>query len=84
MHVLYVLWYGYAWPSLKGNGPEALIQTIVYGALAVAIYPPLRKWATQEERAMRAELHRKVDHIIFHHPDIPPLPPSPSGDSVAS
>ena len=55
MHVLYVLWYGYAWPSLKGNGPEALIQTIVYGALAVAIYPPLRKWATQEERAMRAD-----------------------------
>ena len=71
MHTLYVLWFGYFKPSLYGNGPEALIQTVVYAAVAVAVYPPLRKWATQEERAMRAELHSKVDHIIKHHPDIP-------------
>ena len=71
MHVLYVLWFGYFKPSLYGNGPEALIQTVAYAAVAVAVYPPLRKWATKEERAMRAELHSKVDHIIKHHPDIP-------------
>ena len=71
MHTLYVLWFGYFKPSLYGNGPEALIQTVVYAAVAVAVYPPLRKWATKEERAMRAELHSKVDHIIKHHPDIP-------------
>ena len=71
MHVLYTLWFGYVWPSLKGNGPEALVQTVAYAAVAVAVYPPLRKWATKEERAMRAELHSKVDHIIKHHPDIP-------------
>ena len=71
MHTLYVLWFGYFKPSLFGNGPEALIQTVAYAAVAVAVYPPLRKWATKEERAMRAELHNKVDHIIKHHPDIP-------------
>ena len=71
MHVLYILWFGYTWPSLKGNGPEALAQTVAYAAVAVAVYPPLRKWATKEERAMRAELHSKMDHIIKYHPDIP-------------
>ena len=71
MHTLYVLWFGYFKPSLYGNGPEALIQTVAYAAVAVAVYPPLRKWATKEERAMRAELHSKVDHIIKYHPDIP-------------
>ena len=71
MHTLYVLWFGYFKPSLYGNGPEALIQTVAYAAVAVAVYPPLRKWATKEERAMRAELHSKVDHIIKNHPDIP-------------
>ena len=65
------LWFNYFWPSLKGNGPEALVQTVAYAAVAVAVYPPLRKWATKEERAMRAELHSKVDHIIKYHPDIP-------------
>ena len=84
MHTLWYIWIDYFWASLKGNGPEALVQTVAYAAIAVALYPPLRRWATKEEREMRAELHRKMDHIIFHHPDIPPLPPSPSGDSVAS
>ena len=81
MHTLYVLWFGYFKPSLYGNGPEALIQTVAYAAVAVAVYPPLRKWATKEERAVNAELHRKVDHIIFHHPDIPPLPPVAQTDA---
>ena len=71
MHVLYTLWFGYTWPSLKGNGPEALAQTVAYAAVAFAVYPPLHRWATKEERAMNAELHRKVDHIIKYHPDIP-------------
>ena len=84
MHVLYELWFHYGYPSLTGNGPEDLMSTTAKFCLAVAIYPPLHKWVTREERALRAEMHRKMDHIIFHHPDIPPLPPSPSGDSVAS
>jgi hypothetical protein len=79
--MIYTLWFGYIWPSLKGNGPEALVQTIVYAGVAVAIYPPLRDWAKREaekfhatEKADREHLHAKLDHIIKHHPDIPEFP----------
>ena len=74
MHVLYTLWFGYAWPSLKGNGPEALIQTVAYAAIAMAIYPPLRNWAKGEA----AHMHAKMDHIIRYHPNIPDFPPRPT------
>ena len=77
MHVLYTLWFGYAWPSLKGNGPEALIQTVAYAAIAIAIYPPLRGWVVREAHRGEAELHRKLDHIIKYHPGIPDFPPTP-------
>ena len=77
-HEITYLWFGYAWPSLKGNGPEALIQTVAYAAVAVAVYPPLRHWASRET----AHLHAKMDHIILHHPDIPPFHPGarPAGN----
>ena len=81
MHTLYVLWFGYFKPSLYGNGPEALIQTVVYAAVAFAVYPPLHRWVTKEERAVNAEIHRAVHHIIKHHPDIPPLPPVAQTDA---
>ena len=80
MHTLWYIWIDYFWASLKGNGPEALVQTVAYAAIALAIYPPLRKWLTREERAAAAELHRKMDHIIHHHPDIPDLPPPTQSD----
>jgi ABC-type Fe3+ transport system permease subunit len=38
-----VLWFNYAWSSDKGNGPEAIQQTIIYAAIAALIYPPSRK-----------------------------------------
>ncbi len=69
MSWLYTLWYAYAWPSLKGNGPEALVQTVVYAAIAMAVYPPLRRWSRHELEHM----HAKMDHIIKWHPDIPPF-----------
>ena len=69
MNWLYTLWYGYFWPSLKGNGPEALVQTIVYGALAYLLVPVVRRFVNGHTKA----LHKKLDHIIRHHPDIPPL-----------
>ena len=65
------LWFGYFWPSLQGNGPEALIQTVVYGAIAVLFVPPVRHWFEREHD----KIHAKMDHIIFHHPDIPPFKP---------
>lgn len=70
MSVWYTLWFGYVWPSLKGNGPEAIFQSIVYGMIAFAVYPPLRDWAKRES----AHIHGRLDHIILHHPDIPPYP----------
>jgi hypothetical protein len=69
MHWLWILWYGYAWPSLKGNGPEALIQTVVYFVIAVIFIPRFRKFL----RGELGHLHNKLDHIIRHHPDIPPF-----------
>lgn len=64
---LHYQWFGYFWPSLKGNGPEALVQTVAYAAIAYAVYPPFRHWADCE----LAHVHAKMDHIIKHHPDIP-------------
>lgn len=77
MHELWYIWIDYFWASLKGNGPEALIQTVVYGGIALAVYPPLRRWARRET----THLHAKLDHVIkhapgvpsFHHPDFPPV-----------
>ena len=67
MHGLWwVLWFDYGYPSLKGNGPEAIIQTIVYGMIAFAVYPPLRKWAKRETE----HLHAKVDRLTHLHEDL--------------
>lgn len=69
MNWLYTLWYGYVWPSLKGNGPEAVVQTIVYGAVAYLLIPPVKGYIDDHMR----QVHAKIDHIILHHPDIPPF-----------
>ena len=69
MNWLHTLWFGYFWLSIKTNGPEALCQTVVYGAIAMAVYPPLRKWAKGET----AHLHAKLNHIVNHSDDIPPF-----------
>ena len=70
-HWLHHLWFTWVYPSLKGNGPEAAIQTVVYAGIAVLVWPPARRWF----RAEQAELHRKLDHVIRHSKDIPDLPP---------
>ena len=61
------LWLGYFWPSLKGNGPEALVQTVVYGAIAAVFVPFVRHFIKREFN----KVHAKMDHIITSHPDIP-------------
>ena len=75
MNWLYTLWYGYVWPSLKGNGPEAVVQTVVYGVLAIILIPPVRRFAKAEFE----KVHAKMDHIIKHHPDIPDFPSKTPG-----
>jgi hypothetical protein len=88
MNWLYTLWYGYVWPSLKGNGPEAVVQTVVYGAIAMVLIPPVRKWweaKFSEVHSKLDEAHAKLDHVIRHSPDIPDFPaPTPLGEDSKS
>jgi hypothetical protein len=79
------LWFNYFWASIKGNGPEALVQTIVYGIIAILFVPPIRRWFKAEYDKVHAkidlghkELHAKLDHnarlaqhIIEHTKGIP-------------
>jgi hypothetical protein len=76
LHELTYIWINYFWSSDKGNGPEALTEMLVVGVIASFIVPRVRAWWIKEAKKADAELHRKLDHIITHHPDIPPLPPS--------
>jgi hypothetical protein len=89
MNWAYNVWYGYTVPSLYGNGPEALVQTIVYGLIALIFVPPIRKWFGREYQKIHAkidkghaELHEKLDHnralaehLIHHLPDVPDFKP---------
>ena len=79
------LWFNYAWSSDKGNGPEAIQQTIIYAAIAVVLIPPIRKaierFAKRHVDSIKAHaaaehdaLHEKLDHIIHHSGDIPNKP----------
>lgn len=74
------LWFNYAWSSDKGNGPEAIQQTILYGAVALVLIPPLRhaleRFAKRHVADLKAhvteehrKLHEKVDasHALMHH-----------------
>jgi len=62
--------------------PATFVATFIWvivAAIATTIfYPPLRKavesFVKRHISAGTAELHAKLDHIIEHHPDIPPFP----------
>jgi transcription elongation factor GreA-like protein len=78
------------WPAGGSGGiPGDVVATfiwIVLAAIATSIlYPPLRKaverFIKRHFEAATAELHAKLDHIIEHHPDIPPYI---SKDALAS
>jgi hypothetical protein len=68
-HWLPSLWFGYTWPSLKGNGPEALVQTIVYGAVAIILIPPVRKFIKREFDKVHKTIKDGHDelHDHMHH-----------------
>lgn len=72
---LHTLWFAYAWSSLKSNGPEALVQTLVYGVLASIFIPIIRRWWQAE----LAQVHARLRHIIHHAPDIPDYPGDTKG-----
>jgi hypothetical protein len=69
------------WPAGGSGGiPGDVVATLIWVVLAAIattlLYPPLRKameaFVKRHVSAGSAELHRKLDHIIEHHPDIPP------------
>lgn len=65
------LWFGYFWPSIKGNGPEEIVSLLVIGTASAILVPVVRRWIKGEAE----KVHQKLDHIIKHHPDIPPFTP---------
>lgn len=65
-HWFWNLWFSYAWPSDKGNGPEAIQQTIAYAAIAVVFVPVVRRWIKREADKIHNELHAHLHHISDH------------------
>lgn len=67
VHEFWSLWFNYFWPSLKGNGPEALVQTVAYAAVGVVLLPVFRKVLREEaERAHKlavGELNEAEDDL---------------------
>jgi hypothetical protein len=58
-HWLPALWFNYSWPSDKGNGPEALQQTIAYAIIAAVFIPAVRHFIAREFD----KVHKKIDHV---------------------
>jgi hypothetical protein len=58
-HWAYNLWFNYGWSSDKGNGPEALQQTVVYAVIAIVLVPAVRRFIKRE--------FDKVHHSIHVH-----------------
>jgi hypothetical protein len=59
---LHTLWFGYWYPSIKGNGPEDFLGFLLLGGGVVW----LGKWVLKEWRAHKAHVHAKLDHLIIH------------------
>jgi uncharacterized membrane protein len=71
------IWINYFWSSDKGNGPEAIQQTVLYAAVAAILIPAVHRFVKRELEKIHNKLdsaHMKMDHIIFHSKDIPELP----------
>ncbi len=73
----------WVWPAggsggMPGDVVATLIWVIIAAIVTTIFYPPLRKaverFVKRHLEAGTAELHAKLDHIIEHHPDIPPFP----------
>ena len=68
------LWFGYWWPSIKGNGPEDITSLVIVAIVTGLFVPRVRRWWVAREQALHAKLDhsaRLLRHVIEHHPDIP-------------
>lgn len=59
-HEINYLWINYFWASDKGNGPEAIQQTIFYAIVALVLVPPARHFIKREFE----KVHHKIDHVL--------------------
>ena len=61
------------WPPDRSYvGPNlvaSIIQWAIVAIVVAIVYPPFRKWVERE----LDHVHQKLDHVIKHHPDIPPF-----------
>jgi len=55
------------WPSLKGNGPEAAAQTVVYGAIAIIFVPAVRRFIKRELGKIHAKIDQAHQALQAHH-----------------
>ena len=71
MREISYVWFQYFWSSLKGNGPEALAQTVLYAAIALIFVPPVRRYVNNHVKSIheRLERHHKeaMDLARQHH-----------------
>lgn len=63
------LWFNVLWPSLRGNGPEALVEIALGLVLGRVVWPRI-KAHLDFIKAQNAHL------IHYHHPDIPEFDPT--------
>ena len=62
---LHRIWFDYFWSSDKGNGPEAIQQTILYGAIAAVLIPAVRHFVKKEFNSVHEKIEEVHDHL--HH-----------------
>lgn len=65
-HFLAFTWSIWTW---VGNISAGVVVALV----ASVFWPPLRKRIHTFMDEKMGDLHAKLDHIIAHHPDIPPM-----------
>ena len=59
MNWLHTLWFGYFYPSIKGNGPESLVELIALGI--VGTYAG--KWIKREVKQHQAAIKRLEEKL---------------------
>lgn len=60
------LWFNYSWPSDKGNGPEALQQTVVYALAAAVFIPVVRHFIAKEFAKVHHSIHIHGTELTAH------------------
>lgn len=78
-------WFGYWWPSVKGNGPEDITSLILVGIVTAIFVPRVRRWWVVREQ----HLHAKLEHVmkqnahIIHHSKAIPNKSTTTGDDLS-